>query len=537
MRLTHSLLFTLIFFFLSGAVFSQITEEELKVQKEKLQQQNSALKKEIAQLNKELQQNQSDSKTSLLYIKNLDSKIAAQTKLVSGLTKEKRYIEDEIYLKQLQINKLNRELIELRKEYKEILVNAYKNKSVENKLLFVLSASSLKQAFHRVKYLQRYSEYQLGKADEIIAKTEEIKREKAAQEEAKNEKEAVIAQQSIIKDELEKEKKQKQNIVEEYNKNAGIIAQQITDKQKEQRTIDSEINRIIEEEIRLAKIRAENDKKAWNTATKTNTIASYEAYLAEWPGGDYSNAARKNISALEADNKAWQTARSSHSKLAYQNYLRGFPSGQFASTARLEVSKFEKAEEEERLAREKAEREAAAANKPVEEIPVKEVEKPKPVENPKPDPKPEPTYTERNASANLEADFVKNKGKLPWPVAKGQVIGHFGVGSHTVLKNLKVNNDGIDIATNKGSNAQAVFDGEVTQVLSIPGGNRSVLLRHGTYFTVYNNLSFVSVKKGDRVTRGQEIGRIYTDSDGNTLLNFQVRNGTQKQDPEIWLSK
>lgn len=537
MRSINSLLFTLFFFLLSGVVLSQITEEELKVQKERLHQQNTALKKEIAQLNKELQQNQSESKTSLLYIKNLDSKIVAQTQLVKGLTREKRYIEDEIYLKQLQINKLNRELVELRKEYKEILVNAYKNKSVENKLLFVLSASNLKQAFHRVKYLQKYSEYQLGKADEIMRKTKEIEQEKLAQEEAKKEKEAVIAQQSVIRDELENEKKTKQNIVAEYNKNAGIIAQQISDKQKEQRTIDSEINRIIEEEIRLAKIRAENDKRAWNTAAKTNTIASYQVYLGEWPNGDYSEAAKKNIANLEADNKAWQAARSNHSKVAYQTYLNGFPSGQFASTARLEISKFEKAEEEERLARERAEREAAATNKPIEEIPIKEVEQPKRVENPKPDTKPEPTFTERNASADLEADFVKNKGKLPWPVAKGQVVGQFGVGGHIVLKHLRVNNDGVDIATNRGANARAVFDGEVTQVLSIPGGNRSVLLRHGTYFTVYNNLSFVSVKKGDRVTRGQEIGRVYTDSDGNTILNFQVRNGIQKQNPEIWLSK
>src|SRR5690606_10293369 len=111
-----------------------------------------------------------------------DSKINAQTKLVSGLNKEKRYIEDEIYLTQLEINKLSRELVELRKEYKDILVKAYKNKSVENKLLFVLSSESLGQAFRRIKYLQRYSDYQLGKADEIMAKTKDIEREKAARE-------------------------------------------------------------------------------------------------------------------------------------------------------------------------------------------------------------------------------------------------------------------------------------------------------------------------------------------------------------------
>lgn len=525
---------------ISGLAYSQITEQELKEQKEKLQKQNNSLKKEIAELNKDLQKTQSESKTSLLYIKNLDNKITAQSKLISGLTKEKKYIEDEIYLTQLQINKLSRELVELRKEYKEILVKAYKNKSVANKLLFVLSAKNLKQAFHRVKYLQRYSDFQLGKAEEILAKTKAIEKEKAAREKSKQEKELVLAQQSVIADDLENEKSAKEKVVEEYKKNAGQISQQIAEKQKEQRTINNEINKIIEEEIRLAKIRAENDKKAWNEASKINTISAFQKYLNEWPDGDYAQSARKNISLLEADNKAWQTARSNHTKAAYQKYIADFPQGQFASTARLEISKFEEAEREaarqEQLAREKAEREAAARNKPVEDVKVAtvEVETPKRVENPKPDPAPEPTFKDRSGEAALSADFIGNRGKLPWPVAKGQIVGKFGINKHPVL-NIEVNNDGVDIATNKGANAKAVFDGEVSQVISVPGGNRTVLLRHGSYFTVYGNLSFVSVKKGDKVTRGQDLGRIYTESNGDTILNFQLRNGTSKQNPELWL--
>lgn len=529
-QLFFTFLFTLIF---AGIASSQITEQELKEQKEKLQKQNSSLKKDISQLNKDLQRNQSESKTSLLYVQNLSSKIAAQTKLVSGLSKEKRFIEDEIYLTQLEINKLSRELVELRKEYKDILVKAYKNKSVENKLLFVLSSESLTQAFRRIKYLEKYSEYQLGKAEEILAKTKDIEREKAEREKSKKEKEAVLAQQSVVVDELENEKIAKQKVIEDFKKNAGLISSQIAAKEKEQRQIDAEIKNIIEEEIRLAKIRAEKDKKAWDTAAKTNTIAAFQAYLNEWPNGDYSNSARKNISQLEADNKGWQTARGSHTKAAYQTYLKNFPQGQFASTARTEISKFEAAEEAARIAKEKAEQEAIAANKPVEEVMVKEVEKPKPVENPKPDVSTK-VYETKSNSAELSGEFASNKGRLPWPVSRGQIVGRFGPGTHPIL-NLPVTNDGVDIATNKGVNARAVFDGEVSQIIAIPGGNRTVLLRHGSYYTVYNNLSFVSVKKGDKVKRGQDLGRIYTDETGNTILNFQVRNGSDKQNPESWL--
>jgi len=527
------LILTILFAVFCGVANAQITEAELKAQKEKLQQQNSSLKKEISGLNKDLQKNQSESKTSLLYVQNLDKKITAQSQLMTGLTKEKRYIEDEIYLTQLEINKLSRELVELRKEYKEILVKAYKNKSVENKLLFVLSSESLSQAFRRIKYIEKYSEYQLGKADEILAKTKQIEKEKAAREKSKQEKETLLAQQSIIKDELELEKGAKQKVIEEYKKNAGEISQRIAEKQRQQKGVDAEIKNIIEEEIRLAKIRAEKDKKDWDTAAKTNTIAAYQTYLNTWPSGDYSNAARKNIQQLEADNKGWQTARGAHTKAAYQTYLNDFPQGQFASTARIEIGKFEKAEEEQRLAREKAEREAELANKPKEEVVVKPVETPKPVENPKPDAG--KVYTERSNSSELSSDFSNNRGRLPWPVSRGQIVGRFGTHPHPILSNIEVNNDGIDIATNRGSNAKAVFDGEVSSIISIPGGNRSVLLRHGTYYTLYNNLSFVSVAKGDKVKRGQDLGRIYTDEDGNTILNFQVRTGSVKQNPESWL--
>jgi len=153
-RLFFTFLFTLIF---AGLATAQITEQELKQQKEKLQNQNNTLKKEISQLNKELERNKAESKTSLLYVQNLTQKIDAQTKLVNGLSKEKRFIEDEIYLTQLEINKLSRELAELRKEYRDILVKAYKNKSVENKLLFVAAAQNLTHVWRRIRFLQNYS--------------------------------------------------------------------------------------------------------------------------------------------------------------------------------------------------------------------------------------------------------------------------------------------------------------------------------------------------------------------------------------------
>ena len=137
-----------ILFTLSLAVFGQVPYNKANLQK-----QNAQLKKEIINLNKQLEVNKQNSKLNVDYVQNLTKKIQVQTKLVGNLSKEKHFLDDEIYLTQLEINKLSRELVELKKEYKNVLVRAYKNKSVENKLLFVLSSNSLGEAYRRVKYL------------------------------------------------------------------------------------------------------------------------------------------------------------------------------------------------------------------------------------------------------------------------------------------------------------------------------------------------------------------------------------------------
>lgn len=134
----------------------------------------------------------------------------------------------------------------------------------------------------------------------------------------------------------------------------------------------------------------------------------------------------------------------------------------------------------------------------------------------------------------LDAEFSKNKGKLPWPV-DGPVVGRFGKHYHPVYKNLQLPpNNGVDIAVSKGSGVNAVFEGTVTQVFVMPGYNQCVLIQHGNYFTLYCKLKTVSVKAGDKVKVGQEIGKIDT-INNQTQLHFEVWKGKTPQDPETWL--
>jgi septal ring factor EnvC (AmiA/AmiB activator) len=138
----------------------------------------------------------------------------------------------------------------------------------------------------------------------------------------------------------------------------------------------------------------------------------------------------------------------------------------------------------------------------------------------------------------LSNSFANNKGKLPWPVVKGVISEHFGVHPHPLMKDVDINNNGVDIATNNGSVVRAVFDGEVKAVVNMPGAGQFVLVRHGEFFTIYSNLKDIYVKVGDKVKTKENLGSIlFDDEDSKTVMHFEVWKGQIKLDPEDWLYK
>jgi len=141
-------------------------------------------------------------------------------------------------------------------------------------------------------------------------------------------------------------------------------------------------------------------------------------------------------------------------------------------------------------------------------------------------------------SMELSNSFATNKGKLPWPIAKGIISEHFGPHPHPLMPNIEVNNNGIDFSTNNGALARAVFDGEVTGVATIPGAGQIVIIRHGEYLSVYANLKDVYVKGGEKITTKQSIGTIMHDEEqAKTILHLEIWKGQIKLDPEDWLFK
>ncbi|NVO01464.1 MAG: peptidoglycan DD-metalloendopeptidase family protein [Bacteroidetes bacterium] len=138
----------------------------------------------------------------------------------------------------------------------------------------------------------------------------------------------------------------------------------------------------------------------------------------------------------------------------------------------------------------------------------------------------------------LSNSFEANKGILPWPLDNGVVTGSFGEHPHPVLQGIKVKNNGIDISTNANANAKSVFDGVVTGIISIPGSNKAVIIRHGDFLSVYSNLSSVNVKSGEKIKVKQPIGTVFTNTEeGKTELHFEIWNDKTLQNPTSWLSK
>lgn len=138
----------------------------------------------------------------------------------------------------------------------------------------------------------------------------------------------------------------------------------------------------------------------------------------------------------------------------------------------------------------------------------------------------------------LSDSFSKNRTKLPWPVERGVIAANFGKQAHPVLKKVTINNRGIDIATTKGSEARAVFDGIVVSVNLITATNNAVIIRHGDFFTVYSNLERVYVKRGDKVKTKEVIGLIHTDKiEGKTELHFELWQDRNLINPAQWLAK
>ena len=401
------------FFFITSLCFAQPSEQQ------KLEERKAQILKEISENKSRLETEKKKEKSVLTQINQQKQLIQLRQKLLNTTAKQTRILSDEIYLTQLEMNKLNRELKVLKEDYEKMIVKSYKSRNEQSRIMFILSSENFLQAYKRIQYMKQYAGFRKMQGEEIKDKQTKLLQAEKRLSESKKEKEVVLAQTEKEKQELEKEKQEQERLVKSIQKDKKKLAAEITKKQKEAKDIDAKIKKLIAAEIAAANKR--NAEKSGTTAPKAGTTAASKFVL------------------------------SAEGKVASDN-------------------------------------------------------------------------------------FKANKGKLPWPVVKGYVSLPHGDQPHPVHKNLTIHNSGVEISTEPGSSARAVFGGEVLQVQVISANNKEVYIQHGDFITVYLNLSSVSVTKGQKVSIKQNIGKIHTDSSGKAVIKFLVLQNTTTLNPEAWLN-
>ncbi len=507
--------------------------------KEQLQKQNAELKKQIATINANLAKTQKESKLSVAYLNDVNKKIQLREKVYNNTQKEKRFIEDDIYLRQLEINRQNRELAVLRKNYAEVLVKAYKNKGVQNKVTFILSSGNLGEALRRIQYLKEYADYQDRKAAEISDAATKLKQSIALRQKSVQDKEILLSNQQKDLLTIEAEKKQKETLLEDFKKNEAQLTAELKVKQKESKTLEGQIRAIIAEEIRIAKAKEEERKREEAEKIRLAKIAAerekarieaenkarLEALALEKKKADEEAKRLKEIADKKAADEAEKARLSAAADAKKTEDAKKAADAEKAEAKRIAAAK----EAANAAANAKAAADKAAAAKAAEDALAKKNEDAKKAAE-------KQAMTNFGVNTSVGYNFSANRGKMSMPVY-GTITHYFGRQPHPVFKGIVEENNGIKIAVAKGTVAKCVAPGNVSRVVASGDGSKTVIVKHGDYFTIYANLASTMVSANQPVSAGTSIGAVGQDLDGRSYtLDFQIWNGSNPVNPMEWVN-
>ena len=419
-----------------------------------LESKRGTLQQQIAETESLLKNTKKDVGSQLNSLAALTGQIEERKRYILAINNDMEAIERELSSLERQLAALQRDLKDKKKKYESSVQYLYKNKSIEEKLMFVFSAKSLEQTYRRMRYVREYATYQRIQGEEILKKQEQINHKRAELRQVKAAKVGLLKDRETEKAKLETQEKDKRTMVANLQKKQKGLQGEISKKRREANQLNARIDKLIAEEIEHARKRAEEEARL--------------------------EARRREAEARKSESKGGQSSKDKDVE---------------SSSSRTTASK--------------------------------------------PKAKPLDSYTMSRADRELSDNFISNRGKLPIPVSGAYIItSHYGEYAVEGLRNVKLDNKGIDIQGKPGAQARAIFNGKVAAVFQL-NGLFNVLVRHGNYISVYCNLSSPSVKSGDTVTTKQPIGQIFSDSNdgGRTVLHFQLRREKEKLNPEPWLNR
>lgn len=445
-----------------------------------LQKKHFALQKQIAATERMLLTTKKDVRGQLHHLQLLDGQIEERRRYIETINGDVKAIEGQVTSLSARLDAMQKDLDARKMRYLASVNYVYRNKTIQEKLMFIFSAKSLSQMYRRLRYVKEYATYQRLQGEDIMRRQEIITGRRHQLVQVKKVKVNVMKEREGEKAELEKKEQQKQQVINELQKKQRSLQGVISKKRREANKLNSRIDRLISLEIEKARKRAEEEARRKRIAEE------------------------KRLAAIAAQRRAEAVAA-------------------------------QKAEE----ARRKAEAAANASGNKSTSNRRSEPKKTYVAPEPTPAPAREEAPSISSVDRRLSDTFAGNRGRLPMPMTGNcMVISHYGQYAVEGMHNVKLDNKGIDIQGHPGACARAVYSGEVSAVFQM-NGLFNILVRHGEYISVYCNLSSASVSQGQHVSTRQILGRVFSDASdgGRTVLHFQLRKERAKLNPEQWIGR
>ena len=444
-----------------------------------LKNERAQIKKQIVAQQQKLRKNERDVKERLKNLMVINSEIADKRRTIDTIRRDITHLDGNITKLNSQLDVLGKELNDRKQKYVKSMRYMHRNRSIQSQLMFIFSAKNFSQMYRRMRFMREYASYQRAQGEEVKTKQAEVTEKHQQLTATKKQKSNLLYKGEQERRSLEGKQVEQQKVVNFLQKQQktiqGIIAQQ----QKRDAAINAQIDRLVAIEVEKARQRAIAEAKR---------KAAEEAKRAE---------AERKRKAEELARKQAELARKQKEAEAAKR----------------------KAEEQ----RNEEDRKAIAEAKKLErEVEVAKKEQAKPL-----------IYNLDSEDRRISGSFESNRGRLPMPITGGyRIVSHFGQYNVEGLNNVRLDNKGINILGSAGAKARSIFDGEVSAVFSM-GGVTGVMVRHGSYISVYCNLSSVSVHRGQKVSARQVLGSVGQDN----ILQFQLRKERAKLNPEAWLGR
>lgn len=438
-----------------------------------LQNQRQKIQQQIKEQEKKLRSNQQDVKKRLQNLMILNTEIEGKRRSIDTIRRNIDTLDVAIDRLCVQLDNLQEELNECKRRYVKSMRYLHRNKSNQSQLMFIFSADNLTQMVRRLRFMREYAAYQHVQGDQVKTQQEAVNNKLQEISVAKRQKTQLLVRGEQERRALEGKQTEQQNVVKTLQKEQRSIQTIIAQQKQKDAALNAQIDRLIAEEVARQKARAAAEAKRRAEAEAAKKRAAEQA--------------RKR--AEEARKKAEAEAAAAKTKEARE-------------AARRRAMEHAKEEENARKAEEAARKVEQTLLTPAED-------------------------------QRISGSFESNRGRLPIPVTGAyRIVSHFGQYNVEGLHNVTLDNKGINIQGEPGAQARSIFDGEVSAVFSF-GGSVVVMVRHGSYISVYCNLSSVNVRRGQKVSIRQPLGRIGQDN----ILQFQLRRETAKLNPESWLGR